>query len=107
MILALLGMVATEAVTLGWRLTPHVVRDIVIDGIYAAGDDAFSDASEAKRLRATLARVKIELRGTTAQGGDAECLIDQALADTVQGHRRHFGSYRYPSNKYAPEGTPL
>jgi hypothetical protein len=32
-------------------------------------------------LIGTLRRVKIELRGTTAQGGDAECLIDSALRE--------------------------
>lgn len=33
MIVSLLAAVATEAVTLGWRLTPHPVRDIILDGI--------------------------------------------------------------------------
>jgi hypothetical protein len=31
--IALAIALATEAVTLGWRLTPHVVRDIIMDGI--------------------------------------------------------------------------
>ena len=28
-----------------------------------------------------LERIKLELQGTTAQGGDAECLLDSLLAD--------------------------